>query len=96
VGRHGFALDVFGDTPTGNHYGPPSTSFWRRQPPCGGGCAPARYARLRSAAPAGGLGGRKKSYLQKQFYTPPQAAGWGDFKPDGRAFFALHSLSVWQ
>ena len=27
VGRHGFALDVFADTPTGNHYGPPSTSF---------------------------------------------------------------------
>ena len=27
VGRHGFALDVFGDTPTGNHYGPPSTSL---------------------------------------------------------------------
>ena len=70
VGRHGFALDVFGDTPTGNHYGPPSTSFGRRQPPFGGGCAPARYARLRSAAPAGGLGGRKKSHLQKEFYTP--------------------------
>ena len=33
MGRHGFALDVFGDTPTGNHDGPPSTSFWRRQPP---------------------------------------------------------------
>src|ERR1035438_6914201 len=70
VGRHGFALDVFGDTPTGNHYGPPSTSFWRRQPPFGGGCAPARYARLRSAAPEGGLGGVKKSHLQKEFYTP--------------------------
>jgi hypothetical protein len=27
VGRHGFTLDVFGDTPTGNHYGPPSTSL---------------------------------------------------------------------
>jgi hypothetical protein len=27
VGRHGFALDVFADTPTGNHYGPPSTSL---------------------------------------------------------------------
>src|ERR1035438_7159005 len=69
VGRHGFALDVFGDTPTGNHYGPPSTSFWRRQPPFGGGCAPARYARLRSAAPEGGLGGRKKSNLQNYVYT---------------------------
>ena len=70
VGRHGFALDVFGDTPTGNHYGPPSTSLWRRQPPFGGGCAPARCARLRSAAPEGGLSGGKKSYLQKEFYTP--------------------------
>ena len=27
AGRHGFALDVFGDTPTGNQYGPPSTSL---------------------------------------------------------------------
>src|ERR1035437_7633227 len=69
VGRHGFALDVFGDTPTGNHYGPPSTSFLRRQPPFGDGCAPARYARLRSAAPEGGLGGRKKSNLQNNVYT---------------------------
>src|ERR1039458_9016669 len=69
VGRHGFALDVFGDTPTGNHYGPPSTSFGWRQPPFGGGCAPARYARLRSAAPEGGLGGGKKSNLQNYVYT---------------------------
>src|ERR1035437_4066001 len=38
--------------------------------PFGGGCAPARYARLRSAAPEGGLGGVKKSHLQKEFYTP--------------------------
>src|SRR5208337_4209319 len=71
----------FGDTPTGNHYGPPSTSFWRRQPPFGGGCAPARYARLRSAAPEGGLGGARKSNLQKEFYTPLHSA-----------FCLLHSL----
>src|SRR5450759_602128 len=38
VGRHEFALDVFADTPTGNDYGPPSTSFCRRQPPFGDGC----------------------------------------------------------
>ena len=31
VGRHGFALDVFGDTPTGNHDAPPSTSFSRAE-----------------------------------------------------------------
>src|ERR1035437_68453 len=35
----------------------------------GGGCAPARYARLRSAAPEGGLGGVKKSNLQNDVYT---------------------------
>ena len=74
VGRHGFALDVFADTPTGNHYGPPSTSFGRRQPPFGGGCAPARYARLRSAAPKGGLGGVKKSNLQNHIYTSSHKA----------------------
>src|ERR1039458_8742651 len=82
VGRHGFALDVFGDTPTGNHYGPPSTSFGWRQPPFGGGCAPARYARLRSAAPEGGLGGGKKSNLQNYVYTNLLHS----------AFFLLHFL----
>jgi len=32
--------------------------------------ATARYARLRSAAPEGGLSGWKQSNLQKEFYTP--------------------------
>ena len=65
-------LAVFGDTPTGNQYGPPSTSFLRA-----GALAPrwgsAALGSLRSPslrlAPTGGKGGGRQSNLQKQIYT---------------------------
>jgi hypothetical protein len=59
-------LAVFGDTPTGNQYDPPSTSFSRaeRLAPSGG-----RLRSARSAAPRRGQGGGKKDKLQKQIYT---------------------------
>ena len=59
------------DTPTGNQYDPPSTSFSRaeRQSPSGGRLRSARYARHRSAAPRRGTGGGKKDNLQKLIYT---------------------------
>jgi hypothetical protein len=54
-------------------------------PPFGGGCAPARYARLRFAAPEGGLGGVKKSNLQNNVYTstlkPPSGHPEATLKP---------------
>jgi hypothetical protein len=64
-------LDVFADTPTGNHGGPPSTSFPRaeRPDPSGVRLRSARYAHLRSAEPRRGQDGGKKNKLQKQFYT---------------------------
>jgi hypothetical protein len=64
-------LDVFADTPTGNQYGPPSTSFSRaeRLHPSGVRLRSARYARLRSASPRRGEDGGKKDNLQKQIYT---------------------------
>ena len=57
-------------TPTDNQFGPPSTSLIGAQPPMGSGCAPARYARLRSAGPHGGLEEGSQDHLQKQIYTP--------------------------
>jgi hypothetical protein len=76
VGRHRLMLDVFVDTPTGNHDVPPSTSFSRaeRRPPFGARLRSARYARLRSASPrkAGGAG-KDKRHLQKEFYTPKKS-----------------------
>ena len=85
-------LDVFADTPTGNHDGPPSTSFLRaeRPDPSGARLRSARYARLRSASPRRGQDGGK-SKLQKQFYTgqyetafqfPQSWDGGGDFIVD--------------
>jgi len=67
----GLSLVVFGDTPTGNPNGPPSTSFLRaeRRHPCVVRLRSARDARLRSASPRRGGGGRKKDNLQKEFYT---------------------------
>lgn len=64
-------LAVFADTPTGNQYGPPSTSFARveRLHPSGVRLRSARYARLRSAEPRRGEGAGKKDKLQKEFYT---------------------------
>jgi hypothetical protein len=64
-------LAVFADTPTGNQYGPPSTSFSRaeRLRPSGVRLRSARYARLRSASPRRGGGAGKKDNLQKQIYT---------------------------
>jgi hypothetical protein len=64
-------LDVFADTPTGNHCGPPSTSFPRAEQlhPFGVRLRLARYARLRSASPQRGEAGGKKDKLQKQIYT---------------------------
>src|ERR1700678_3522955 len=64
-------LVVFGDTPTGNQYDPPSTSFSRaeRLAPSGVRLRSARYAHLRSASPRRGQGGEKKDKLQKQIYT---------------------------
>ena len=64
-------LVVFGDTPTGNQYDPPSTSFSRaeRLAPSGVRLRSARSARLRSASPRRGQGGGKKDKLQKQIYT---------------------------
>jgi hypothetical protein len=41
--------------------------------PLGLGCTAARYARLYSASPQRGQGGRKKNNLQKDFYTPRTA-----------------------
>ena len=72
VGHDDFALDVFADTSTGNHLGPPSTSFSRaaRLHPSWVRLRSARYARLRSASPRRGGGGGKKDKLQKEFYTP--------------------------
>ena len=71
-------LAVFADTPTGNHDGPPSTSFSRaeRRQPFRGRLRLARYARHRSAGPgrAGGAG-KKKRHLQKEIYTPEQLKG---------------------
>jgi len=64
-------LAVFADTPTGNQYGPPSTSFLRaeRLHPSGVRLRSARYARHRSASPRRGVGGGRKDKLQKQIYT---------------------------
>ena len=72
VGHFGFELAVFRDTPTGNQFDPPSTSFSRaeRLHPSGVRLRSARYARLRSASPRRGGGGGKKDKLQKDFYTP--------------------------
>jgi hypothetical protein len=59
-------LDVFADTPTGNHCGPPSTRFSRaaRLHPSG-----VRLRSTRSASPRRGEDGGKKDNLQKQVYT---------------------------
>ena len=59
-------LDVFTDTPTGNHCGPPSTRFARAEPlhPFGIRLRSARYAK-----PQRGEAGGKKDNLQKDFYT---------------------------
>jgi len=59
-------LVVFGDTPTGNQYDPPSTSFSRaeRLAPSGVRLRSARYA-----SPRRGQRGGKKDKLQKQIYT---------------------------
>jgi hypothetical protein len=75
VGHFGFELDVFRDTPTGNQFGPPSTSFSRaeRLHPSGVRLRSARYAHLRSASPRRGEDGWKKDNLQKHFYTPKAA-----------------------
>jgi hypothetical protein len=64
-------LAVFADTPTGNQFGPPSTSFSRaeRLRPSGVRLRSARYARLRSASPRRGEAGWKKDNLQKAKYT---------------------------
>jgi len=84
-------LDVFVDTPTGNHGDPPSTSFLRaeRLHPSGDRLRSARCARLRSASPRRGEGEWKKGNLQKDFYTdvfrlflratPSLAASFGRF-----------------
>ena len=71
AGHYGFGGLVFGDTPTGNHDHPPSTSFSRaeRLHPSGVRLRSARYTRLRSASPRKGAGGGKKDKLQKHFYT---------------------------
>jgi hypothetical protein len=71
VGHVVYWLAVFVDTPTGNQYGPPSTSFSRAEcrSPSGVWLRSARYARLRSAKPRRGTGGAKKDNLQKQIYT---------------------------
>src|ERR1039458_9122207 len=61
-----------GHSDYGGYYHQPTYSrkkgAWATRP-FGGGCAPACYARLRSAAPEGGLGGGKKSNLQNYVYT---------------------------
>src|SRR6266545_2926614 len=64
-------LDVFADTPTGNHCGPPSTSFARAEQlhPFGVRLRSARYARLRSASPQRGEAGGKKDNLQMHVST---------------------------
>jgi hypothetical protein len=76
-------LDVFGDTPTENQYGPPSTSFSNEQHPLGA----AAFGSLRSPSlrrtqrvfgeaavsppPRRALSrGRPRRNLQKDFYTP--------------------------
>jgi hypothetical protein len=71
VGHVVWWLDVFVDTPTGNHCGPPSTSFSRaeRFHPSGVRLRSARYARHRSASPRRGGSGWMKYNLQKVFYT---------------------------
>jgi hypothetical protein len=77
-------LDVFADTPTGNQFGPPSTSFSRA-----GALAPrwgsAALGSLRSPslrlAPTGGKGGGRQSNLQKQIYTNGQlGVEWVNFE----------------
>jgi hypothetical protein len=74
AGHFGFRGLVFVDTPTGNHLGPPSTSF--------GGGSPLRGAAalgsLRSPSlrrPQKGLGRTKQTNLQKHFYTGFSGAG---------------------
>jgi len=59
-------LVVFGDTPTGNQYDPPSTSFSRAERLALSGV---RLRSARYASPRRGQGGGKKDKLQKQIYT---------------------------
>jgi hypothetical protein len=72
VGHLVWFVGCVGNTPTGNHCGPPSTSFSRaeRLHPSGVRLRSARYARHRSASPRRGEDGGKKDNLQKDFYTP--------------------------
>jgi hypothetical protein len=68
AGHFGFRGLVFVDTPTGNHLGPPSTSFGGGSPLLGA----AALGSLRSPSlrrPQKGLGRTKQTNLQKHFYT---------------------------
>jgi hypothetical protein len=55
----------------------------------GSGCAPARYARLRSAGPHGGLEEGSQDHLQKQIYTPSEQLA---FQGLIRLRYSLHPL----
>ncbi len=73
VGRHGFALEVFADTPTGNHDAPPFlTSFSRARSASRPfrGRSDGERSEASAASRKGWRAGKKKRHSQKEIYTP--------------------------